>query len=140
MRFEGSTRVMALATAVAMSGCGGGGGDAGPCGGTGTLSISIAYNVNGRVYSPRDAISLDRSVAIAARPVAVGLPAACLSKLTWQVRSRTGLPTGLVLDATTGQLSGTAMTGRSFGLSATASVQDYPGSVSEDFSFLLMSN
>ena len=145
MRIEKLSRkavtVAMLATALLVSACGGGGSDDGPCGGAGTLTISVSYEVNGRVYGPRDSILVARSLPITPRPVAVDLPAACSGKLSWRVRSNLGsLPTGLVLDETTGQVSGTATTGRSFGLTATASVQGYPGSVTEDFSILLLAN
>lgn len=141
MRIERLAPAAVLAVALVTSGCGGGGGDDGPCGGAGTLSISIGYDVNGRIYGARDSIVVNRSLPITAKPVAVGLPAACASKLSWRVRSNAGsLPSGLALDEATGLVSGTATTGRSFGLTATASVQGYPGSVTEDFTVLLMAN
>jgi hypothetical protein len=145
MQIEKFNRMIAaICASVAIlfvTACGGGSSDNGPCGGPGTLSLSLGYNVNGLLYDSRSSIVVNRNLPLTAQPVAVGLPPACAGKLSWRVRvNSSGLPTGLVLDETTGQISGTATTSRSFGVTATAFVEGYPGSLSDSFTFLLVAN
>jgi hypothetical protein len=128
-----AVNLLALAaTAMLMSACGGGGGEeVGPCGGTGTLRLSLAYKVNGQVVDPT-LIRVPTGLAVTAVPQAVGLPPACSSSVRWTFRqSSARTPVGLTFNTATGVVCGTATETGSYTIDMELRVDGYAFSLSE---------
>lgn len=124
-----------LVSAAFLSACGGGGDDAGPCGGSGNLSVSLAYEVNGQVVDP-SLISLRVGAPVMAIPKAVGLPAACNTAARWTFRqTSTRVPEGLSFDTVTGVVSGTPAATGFLTLTMGLRVEGYVFNVEERVTF-----
>lgn len=122
------TRLATVAcTVAALTACGGGADEPDlPCGGTLPLSIAVAYEVNGIPLDVLTTIVLPRNVAVVATPRIVGLPAACAGAARLTVTDRTMTsPGGIVLDTSTGVMSGIATLRGSFDLQLKITVDGY---------------
>lgn len=118
-----------------MSACGGGSDDGGPCGGSGNLSVALAYEVNGQVVDP-SVISLRVGTPVMAIPKAVGLPAACNADARWTFRqTSTRVPEGLSFNNVTGVVSGTPTATGFLTLTMDLRVEGYAFSVEERVTF-----
>jgi hypothetical protein len=126
-----------LITSV-LSACGGGDDENTPCGGTGNLSLTLAYEINGQLVNP-SVMTLRTGTAVQAVPKAVGLPAACNAAARWTfAQLGSSRPAGLAFDPATGVVSGTP-TGTGFlTVDMTLRVDGYAFSVNERAVFAVL--
>jgi hypothetical protein len=129
--------LLAFASAAVLSACGGGGDDDGPCGGAGTLSLNVTYEVNGALVDPTRTTVLTRGSPVLAVPRAVGLPAACAGKERITHRVLGSVPTGLSVNATTGAFSGTPTELGSLRIELRLGVEGYTSEVRQTVDFIM---
>ena len=127
-------RAALLVVVTCLTACGGGG-DETPCGGTGSLSLDITYEVNDQLVDPRNTVILSRGFPVVARPQAIGLPSACASAARWTITARNEVPAGLAFDASTGVISGTPTSRAGFRVDLRLRVDGYTSDVTRTINF-----
>lgn len=134
-----SHRLLLFVTLI-LTACGGGG-DSSPsngCAGSGTLSLTLTYEVNGQVVNPDITTVLARNVPVIASPRAVGMPASCGSATRWTFRLRSDqVPAGLTFDAATGVIRGTPTDRSSLSVEMKLAVDGYTSTLTQVVNFVM---
>ena len=127
--------VAVIAFMLALSSCGGGSDGVEEACAAGAFAVTTTWTVVGGSYNPPPI--LDQTVqgrvgvALSAKPVHTGIPSSCVGKGTYTLGSDMfPLPSGLSLNATTGEMSGlpTAVGSTSGGGTDTGAVRlSFPG-------------
>lgn len=138
-RWKAPTRVglPVLLSAAVLAACGGGDDAGSPCGGAGTLSLNVTYEVNGTLVDPTRTHVLTRGVPVMAVPRAVGLPAACAGKERITHRVIGSVPVGLSVNATTGAFSGTPVELGRLSIELRLGVDGYTSDVRQTVDFIM---